>query len=62
MGDLHAARRRRGRGPDQKAMAVISGQYVDAKGIISISVKVLPWTFFVSSLRFSVQSLVGNSP
>lgn len=46
----------------KKAMAVISGQYVDVKGIISISVKVLPWTFFVSSLRFSVQSLVGNSP
>ena len=46
----------------KKAMAVISGQYVDTKGIISISVKVLPWTFFVSSLRFSVQSLVGNSP
>ena len=46
----------------KKAMAVISGQYVDVKGIISISVKVLPWTFFVSALRFSVQSLVGNSP
>lgn len=46
----------------KKAMAVISGQYVDARGIVSISVKVLPWTFFVSSLRFSVQSLVGNSP
>ena len=45
----------------KKAMAVISGEYVDPKGIISISVKVLPWTFFVSSLRFSVQSLVGNS-
>jgi len=46
----------------KKAMAVVSGQYVDVLGIISISVKVLPWTFFVSSLRFSVQSLVGNSP
>ena len=45
----------------KKAMAVISGQYVDARGIISISVKVLPWTFFVSALRFAVQSLVGNS-
>ena len=45
----------------KKAMAVISGQYVEPKSIVSISVKVLPWTFFVSSLRFSVQSLVGNS-
>jgi len=46
----------------KKAMAVVSGQYVDLQGIVSISVKVLPWTFFISSLRFSVQSLVGNSP
>ncbi|MBI3618119.1 MAG: ABC transporter permease [Candidatus Omnitrophica bacterium] len=45
----------------KKAMAVVSGQYVDLEGIISISVKVLPWTFFVSSIRFAVQSLVGNS-
>jgi len=46
----------------KKAMAVVSGQYIDVRGIVSISVKVLPWTFFISSLRFSVQSLVGNSP
>ena len=45
----------------KKAMAVVSGQTIDLLGIISISVKVLPWTFFISSLRFSVQSLVGNS-
>jgi len=45
----------------KKAMAVVSGQTVDLMGIVSISVKVLPWTFFISSLRFSVQSLVGNS-
>jgi len=45
----------------KKAMAVVSGQQVDMIGIVSISVKVLPWTFFISSLRFSVQSLVGNS-
>ncbi|MFC1510462.1 ABC transporter permease [Candidatus Omnitrophota bacterium] len=45
----------------KKAMAVVSGQYIDMLGVVSISVKVLPWTFFISSLRFSVQSLVGNS-
>ncbi len=44
----------------KKAMAVVSGKYVDMMGIVSISVKVLPWTFFISSIRFSVQSLVGN--
>jgi len=44
----------------KKAMAVVSGRYVDLLGIVSISVKVLPWTFFISSIRFCVQSLVGN--
>ncbi len=45
----------------KKAMAVVAQAPLDTKGIISISVKVLPWTFFVSSIRFAVQSLVGNS-
>src|SRR3989338_735190 len=45
----------------KKAMAVVSGQYIDMLGVVSISVKVLPWTFFINSLKFSVQSLVGNS-
>lgn len=45
----------------KKAMAVVSGRAIDTIGIVSISVKVLPWTFFISSIRFSVQSLVGNS-
>lgn len=46
----------------KKAMAVVSQQPLDTKGIISITVKVLPWTFFISSIRFSVQALVGNTP
>ncbi len=45
----------------KKAMSVVGGHKVDLLGIVSISVKVLPWTFFISSLRFAVQSLVGNS-
>jgi lipopolysaccharide transport system permease protein len=45
----------------KKAMAVVSGRAIDMIGIVSISVKVLPWTFFISSIRFSVHSLVGNS-
>lgn len=44
----------------KKVMAVVSGNPMDLAGIVSISVKVLPWTFFISALRFSVQSLVGN--
>lgn len=45
----------------KKAMAMAAQQPLDTRGIISITVKVLPWTFFVSSIRFAVQSLVGNS-
>ena len=45
----------------KKAMAVVSQQPLDTQGIVSISVKVLPWTFFISSIRFAVQALVGNS-
>ena len=45
----------------KKAMAVVAQHAMDTRGIVSISVKVLPWTFFISSIRFSVQALVGNS-
>jgi len=45
----------------KEAMSYVSHQPLDTKGIVSISVKVLPWTFFISSIRFAVQSLVGNS-
>ena len=45
----------------KKAMSVFSGRPMELEGIITISVKVLPWTFFVSALKFSVQTLVGNS-
>ncbi len=45
----------------KKAMAVVADKPVESMAIISMAVKVLPWTFFVSSIRFAVQSLVGNS-
>lgn len=45
----------------KKAMSVVAGKHIDMVEVVSISVKVLPWTFFVSALKFSVQSLVGNS-
>ncbi len=44
----------------KKAMSVVSGKPLDLAGVLSISVKVLPWTFFISAIKFSVQSLVGN--
>src|SRR5262245_14997627 len=45
----------------KKAMAVVTQTAFDTQGLVSITVKVLPWTFFISSIRFAVQSLVGNS-
>lgn len=42
------------------AVSMISKQPFEAVGVFSISVKVLPWTFFISALKFSVNSLVGN--
>jgi lipopolysaccharide transport system permease protein len=45
----------------KKAMAVVSGRYIDTLGVVAIAVKVLPWTFFVSSIRFCVMSLIGNT-
>ena len=44
----------------KKAISIFSGKPMDLTGVVSIAVKVLPWTFFISALKFSVQSLVGN--
>ncbi len=43
------------------AISMVSGKPVDITGIASIAVKVLPWTFFISAIKFGVNSLVGNS-
>jgi len=43
------------------AMARVAGREVEFLGIVSIAVKVLPWSFFISALRFAVQSLIGNA-
>lgn len=42
------------------AISFISGKSPELSSIASIATKVLPWTFFVSSIKFSVNSLVGN--
>ena len=42
------------------AMSIVSGKPFDFSGVATISVKVLPWTFFISAIKFSVNSLVGN--
>lgn len=45
----------------KKVISVVSGKPMVLASVISISVKVLPWTFFISSIKFAVQSLVGNT-
>ncbi len=41
-------------------MAKMSGKAVDLHEIASVTVKALPWAFFVGALKFSVGSLVTN--
>jgi ABC-type polysaccharide/polyol phosphate export permease len=42
------------------AFASVSGKPVDATDIASVSVKAIPWAFFVSSIRFATSSLIAN--
>lgn len=42
------------------AISISSGKPIELNGVASIAVKVLPWTFFISAIKFSVNSLVGN--
>ncbi|MEP7065323.1 MAG: ABC transporter permease [Gemmatimonadota bacterium] len=42
------------------AMTRRSGALLDLAGIASISVKALPWSFFVGTISFATQSLTGN--
>ena len=42
-------------------MAVVSGKPLVLSDIATVSVKALPWSFIVGSLRFATNSLLGNS-
>ncbi len=44
----------------RQAMLFVSGKSLETHNVVSIAIKVLPWTFFANSIRFSVQSLVSN--
>lgn len=44
----------------KKAMAILSGSYLQLEEVITVSVKALPWAFFVSALKFAVSSLTSN--
>jgi lipopolysaccharide transport system permease protein len=43
------------------AMATISGKSMALSDVVSVSVKALPWSFIVGSIRFATNSLLGNS-
>lgn len=42
------------------AFARMSGVPLDATAVASVSVKAIPWAFFVASLRFATNSLISN--
>ncbi len=42
------------------AMSKLSGKPFEFSELASVTVKALPWAFFVGALKFSVNSLVGN--
>ncbi len=44
----------------KKAMATLSGAPLKFTEIASVSVKALPWAFFIGAIRFAVNSLIGN--
>jgi len=43
------------------AFSRLSGEPLRGVDIVEVSVKAVPWAFFVSSLRFSTQSLISNT-
>jgi lipopolysaccharide transport system permease protein len=43
------------------AMSTVSGKPMVVSDLVTVSVKALPWSFFVGSVRFTTGSLVGNS-
>jgi ABC-type polysaccharide/polyol phosphate export permease len=44
----------------KKAFSMLSGKPMDLAQLATVSVKAVPWAFFVASIRFSVNSLVNN--
>lgn len=44
----------------RKAMSVLSGKPVEMSELVSVMIKSLPWAFFIGTIRFATNSLVGN--
>lgn len=45
----------------KKGFSVVSGKPLELSGLISVSIKSLPYSFFIASIRFATNSLVGNA-
>jgi len=45
----------------KKGFSIVSGKPMEFMELASVSVKALPWAFFVGSIRFATNSLVGKS-
>jgi lipopolysaccharide transport system permease protein len=45
----------------KKAFSIVSGKPMELSQVASVSVKAIPWAFFVGSIRFATNSLTGNS-
>ena len=44
----------------KKAMSVISGVPMETSDLVAVTLKSLPWAFFISAIRFATGSLLGN--
>ena len=45
----------------QYGLSWYSGKQVDPRNLAAVAVKAAPWAFFVASLRFATNSLIGNA-
>jgi ABC-type polysaccharide/polyol phosphate export permease len=45
----------------KKGFSMVSGKPLELTELASVSVKAIPWSFFIGSIRFATNSLVGNS-
>ena len=43
------------------ALSFVSGKQMNASDVVSVSVKALPWSFFIGSVRFATNSLTSNT-
>lgn len=45
----------------RKAFSIVSGTPIKLTDVASLSIKALPWAFFIGSIKFATNSLVSNS-